>query len=858
MALLECRARFPTANKVLLEGVILLRFLDISRSRAPSAWIGGVLGMGILLSLVLFLALRRWEHREQRERVASIAHEQIEKLHISILRSMEVLQSVASLYRVEGRIKREAFRQFVDGALHRQPELQAISWNPVVTAEQRFQLEASAQLEGFAGFSIREHAADGSLMSAMDRSAYVPVHLIEPLAGNAQALGYDLNSDELRRLSIEQARDTGEPKATAPIRLAQLPGDQGGFLVLLPVYRSDGAPPSTVTERRERLAGFAVAVFKVADLVEPSLRELRAKGISASLFDESLDGPRIFGTETSSHDALAWLDVAGRRWAVAFGPAPEFASAAHHWQSWLVLVAGLAFTSLSTAYLFGGWRRTQQIAEANLALQDEVTIRQRAEAAAAAANQAKSDFLASMSHEIRTPLNAILGYAQLMQRDPELSREQRDSIHGISTGGHHLLGLLNEILDLSKIEAGRMELNPVDFDLDTLGRSLVTTFKPLCAEKRIGFRFHLDRTASPLVRGDEGKLRQVLINLLGNAVKFTSAGEVYLGIKPDAAGRWLIEVVDTGLGIPMEEQPEIFKPFHQGRGAQHQGGTGLGLAIAQRQVELLGGRLELQSERGIGSRFHFSVPLPASVNAADAALPRVERLAPGQTVRALVVDDQCENRDVLGRMLVAIGCEVSFANDGDEALRSAREQRSHIVFLDLLLPGVNGVEVARRFLGDSATRHLKIVMHTASALPQHREESLAVGCVDFLSKPFACEKLYDCLRTHLGVTFQFAPPETAAPETASPALATVRLPEWLGARLAVAAELHSSTALKSAVQELRELGPEAERLAEQIRLLMRSYDMDGIQRLLAKVAVPAPNHSTTTHEHGAPTTTNAS
>ena len=180
------------------------------------------------------------------------------------------------------------------------------------------------------------------------------------------------------------------------------------------------------------------------------------------------------------------------------------------------------------------------------------------------------------------------------------------------------------------------------------------------------------------------------------------------------------------------------------------------------------------------------------------------------------------------------------------------------MFLDLLLPGVNGVEVARRFLGDSATRHLKIVMHTASALPQHREESLAVGCVDFLSKPFACEKLYDCLRTHLGVTFQFAPPETATPETASPVLATVKLPEWLCARLAVAAELHSSTALKSAVQELRELGPEAERLAEQIRLLMRSYDMDGIQRLLAKVAVPVPNHSTTTHEHGAPTTTNAS
>ena len=456
----------------------MLRFLDISRSRVPAAWIGGVLGMGILLSLILFLALRRWEHREQRERIAAVAHEQIEKLHVSILRSMEVLHSVASLYRVEGRIGRDAFRQFVDGALHRQPELQAVSWNPVVPAGQRFQLEAAARLDGFAGFSIREHAPDGSLVAAMDRAEYVPVQLIEPLAGNAQALGYDLNSDECRRLSIEQARDSGEPKATAPIRLAQLPGDQGGFLVLLPVYRGEAPLLSSVAERREWLAGFAVAVFKVADLVGQSFRELRTKGIVASLFDESPQGQRIYGTGSARTDALAWLDVAGRRWAVTFGPAPEFAATARHWQSWLVLAAGLAFTFLSTAYLFGGWRRTQEIAGANLALQDEVKIRQRAEAAAAAANQAKSDFLASMSHEIRTPLNAILGYAQLMQRDSQVSREQRDAIHGISTGGYHLLGLINEILDLAKIEAGRMDLNPVDFDLDALGRSLVTTFKP--------------------------------------------------------------------------------------------------------------------------------------------------------------------------------------------------------------------------------------------------------------------------------------------------------------------------------------------------------------------------------------------
>ena len=201
----------------------------------------------------------------------------------------------------------------------------------------------------------------------------------------------------------------------------------------------------------------------------------------------------------------------------------------------------------------------------------------KAEAEAAAANQAKSDFLASMSHEIRTPLNAIVGYAQLMQHDPELSPEQRDAISGINGSSQHLIGLINEILDLSKIEAGRMNLHPEDFDLHALGRSLVATFQPLCAQKRIGLRLGSRAGASEWIRGDAGKLRQILINLVGNAIKFTNAGEVYLGFKNEGGDRWLFEVIDTGMGIPEEEQADIFNPFHQGTNAAHQGGTGLGL-----------------------------------------------------------------------------------------------------------------------------------------------------------------------------------------------------------------------------------------------------------------------------------------
>jgi signal transduction histidine kinase len=617
--------------------------------------------------------MRGWEHRELKKRAADLAQEQAQKLHVSILRSMEVLYSVAALHAAQGGIQRSQFHQFVEQALARQPELQALSWNPVVPASRRAEFESNAVADGLANFQFREKNSAGQFQPAGWRRKYVPVYFIEPMASNAAALGFDLASDAERLAAMDQARDLATPMATAPIHLAQGPENQPGLLVLLPVYA--GGLPAGPAERREKLAGFAVAVFRVNDLVRMECNELLKKGIEACLLDASSAGELIYGSQPAAGDEVG-LEAAGRNWILEFSPTPGFLAAQSHAQSWLVLAGGLAFTILTAGYLFGGWRRTVEIA---------------------AANQAKSDFLASMSHEFRTPLNAILGYAQLMERDATQSPEARDNLAGIRASGRHMLGLINEVLDLSKIEAGRMELNPIDFDLLVLAEGLGTTFRLLCAQKKIGFHLEVAGGKPFCVRGDEGKLRQVLINLVGNAVKFTNAGEVALRIVRQPEGVWQFEVFDTGLGIPLEEQTEIFKPFHQGSGARHQGGTGLGLGIAQRQVELLGGKLELRSERGAGSRFFFAIPLAPSAASAGPDEPAAE---------------------------------------------------------------------------------------AASELP----------------------------------------------------LAPIALPEGLCARLMVAAELHSTTALKTYLQELRQLGPDECRVAERIRLLMRSYDMDGIQRLLSQVA----------------------
>lgn len=813
------------------------RTYPVLRSRLPPAWIFAVLAVGGVLSLALFATIRGWERRDLEKRAADLTHEQVEKLQVTVLRSMEVLHSIAALHTLHGGMTSEQFQQFVQPTLARQPELQALSWNPVVPAAKRSAVETAARTEGLTQFQFCEKDLAGHLIPACARDLYVPVRFIEPLEHNRAALGYDLASDECRRLSLEQARDSGKPVATAPIQLAQGPDNQAGFLVLLPIfYGAHGElPPSTLAERREYLRGFAVAVFRVNDLVAQFFNELKARGIEAALYDQAPTGQVLYAQRPLPQPReVIPLEIAGRQWALAFQARPEFAAAASHYQSWLVLSGALAFTLLATAYLYGGWRRTIEIAAANAALQEEVTVRQRAEAAADKANQAKSDFLASMSHEIRTPLNAILGYTQLMQRDASLPPEQQDAVGGISASGQHLLGLINEILDLSKIEAGRMELQPVNFDLAVLGTGLAATFRPLCAQKKIRFRLDVKNTHPTTVYGDEGKLRQVLINLAGNAVKFTNVGEVCLRIQPTESKCWRFEVIDTGLGIPEEERTDIFKPFHQGSGAQHQGGTGLGLAIAQRQVELLGGRLALESERGIGSCFHFELPLAPATDTVEKVSARVIRLAPGHSVRALVVDDNRENRDVLGRMLAKVGCEVLFAQAGAEAIQQTHAHQPGIIFLDLLLPGINGMETARRILAESEGRTPQIIAHTASALKRHREEARAAGCVDFMAKPFEAEKLYECLERHLGVHFEretLAEPQPSAHN----AMTSLRLPEELGARMMVAAELHSTTALKACLQELRAGGPDAEHLAEEIRQLMRSYDMDSIQRLLTRV-----------------------
>ncbi|HEY9296680.1 MAG TPA: ATP-binding protein, partial [Phormidium sp.] len=390
----------------------------------------------------------------------------------------------------------------------------------------------------------------------------------------------------------------------------------------------------------------------------------------------------------------------------------------------------------------------------------------KAKETADAANRAKSEFLANMSHELRTPLNAILGFTQVMNRDRSLGTEHQESLGIISRSGEHLLELINEILEMSKIEAGRVTLNENDFDLHSLLDSLEEMFKLKANSKKLQLTFDRSPEVPQYIKTDEAKLRQVLLNLLSNAIKFTQIGSVILRVDIEnnsprelANARLLFEVYDTGPGIAPHELAQLFTPFAQtSSGLNYGSGTGLGLSISQRFVELMGGKIVVRSELGLGSKFTFKIPVKIAQSTLKLKVNVEKRkiigLAPNQpTYRILIVEDKLTNRLLLAKLLTSLGFAVQEAENGQQALAMWEAWEPHLIWMDMRMPIMNGYEATRQI-----KKHLKgqatvIIALTASAFEEERQVILSAGCDDFVRKPFQEQELVGKISQHLGVRY---------------------------------------------------------------------------------------------------------
>ncbi|HEY0135640.1 MAG TPA: ATP-binding protein, partial [Nannocystis sp.] len=445
------------------------------------------------------------------------------------------------------------------------------------------------------------------------------------------------------------------------------------------------------------------------------------------------------------------------------------------------LLASQAATAVENATLFGEvQRKTSELAEANAGLEQQVQERtaelRSAKEAADAANRAKSDFLASMSHELRTPLNGVLGHAQILLRSPALAARDRGSVEVIQRSGEHLLTLINDVLDLAKIEAGKFELVPRDVQFAGMLQTVADMCRPRAEQKGLIFTHERVGARLQVIRADEKRLMQVLLNLLGNAIKFTSSGQVVFRVEVDeieGQGRVCLvrfQVHDTGPGIARQHLGRLFQPFEQQGSSQSRSeGTGLGLAISKRIVDLMDGQIRVDSEPGRGSMFEVEVLLERGASEAPAA-PRPGAILGyvGERRRILVVDDVAVNRMVIRGLLEPIGFEVSEASSGEAALELAARVRPALVLMDLAMPGLDGLEAHARMRSIPGLEQTIVIISSARVSEDERARSLAAGCFEFLPKPVHADRLYELLEQALGVQWQREAPAAAA-DAGSPA-----------------------------------------------------------------------------------------
>jgi PAS domain S-box-containing protein len=465
----------------------------------------------------------------------------------------------------------------------------------------------------------------------------------------------------------------------------------------------------------------------------------------------------------------------------------------------------------------------------------DVTERKRYEQSLQQANRAKSVFLANMSHEIRTPMNAILGFSQLMLRDQDLTSQQCQYLGTINRSGEHLLALINDVLEMSKIEAGRTTLNSSTFDLPVLFNDLEMMFRVRTNEKRISFSVEMIGDVPQYIVGDINKLRQVFINVLGNAVKFTEQGGIAVRVHVDRESTrgpdLRVEVEDTGPGISRDDQDKLFRHFEQTKTGQQTGtGTGLGLAISQEFIRLMGGAITVTSQVGKGSVFVIQLPLKEgeaqAVQTHDK--PRhVLRLQPGQAqCRVLIADDIEDNRQLLAQLLAPLGFEIRLATNGVEAVQEFESWQPHLILMDFRMPVMDGHEAIRRIRPMVGGREPKIIAVTASAMEENRQALMEIGADDFISKPFREAELLQKIHDHLGLEYVYADEPTAA----APEQVVDLTPESLASlpkdlihlmrEAVIGADLDQ---LLARIQEVETLAPE---MARELRCLAEDFEYE--------------------------------
>lgn len=661
----------------------------------------------------------------------------------------QVLRGGVGLFAAMGNnVTREEWRAYVNTlAIDKNyPGIQGVGFSKRILAEERDRHVQQIRTEGFPAYQIKPGG---------ERAEYTSIIYLEPFNWrNQRAFGYDMFTEPVRHKAMIRARDSGVPSVSAKVILVQETdqGVQSGFLMYIPVYQT-AVPPDTVEGRRATLIGYVYAPFRMRNLMHGILGSEQLSNIRLEVFDgRSVDDQAklydsVAAPQYRSSPALTVvepLELNGHVWTIRFSSLPPFDAAIDVQNPRLILFGGLLVSGLFAVAVWSllvNLSKARELVSANKQLSE-------AKDAAEAANRAKSLFLANMSHELRTPLNAVLGYTQLFKRDFNLTEWQASAINTIHQGGEHLLTLISDILDVSKIEAGKLDLLTGPVNLSAFLTGIADIIRVRAEEKGIAFAFDPRPDLPQWVEIDEKRLRQVLLNLLGNAVKFTDLGQVRLSVKrilnADVCLQLRFEVEDTGVGIASDRQDAIFKPFEQVCDPQRRsGGTGLGLSISRELLRLMGSEIQFESALGRGSRFWFDLSLPvvATHPVIESSIELVTGYV-GSRQSVLIVDDIAENRAVLADMLGGVGFEIRQAVDGLDCLEHVHSKRPDLVLMDVMMPVMDGLEAIRQIRRSEDLRSIPVIAVSASVATDDQVRSLAAGADAFLTKPVDQDHLF--------------------------------------------------------------------------------------------------------------------
>ncbi|MEZ6242565.1 MAG: CHASE domain-containing protein [Phycisphaerales bacterium] len=718
-----------------------------------------VVGLCLVGTLIAWRAARLAAERDVATRYRRDSMQVRGAISDELLSHEEALRTARGLFVASEEVTPREWRDFLDttALIRNHPDVAGIAYVQYVPARELETFVDAVRREGAEAFRVWERP-DASPRDPDDPLYVIRYH--EPEELNRPAWGLNVASTPQNKRVYDDARDRNTLRASPPLRLVQDEDAQWGFVLAMPVYEH-GLPTDTVPERRLAIKGWVATPVFMSKFFEtlwrPAWDQFRIRMTDqdgTEIYDSSngaAGGVNLSHSDESVFVMHHHLGVDGRRWTLTLTPSRPGVIRADYSQASRTLMLGVVLAALVGVIVSMIARtrgRARQIAETMTATLRLSEARQRAlTAQAEASNRAKTEFLANMSHEIRTPMTAILGYSDILEERLGSSTDEplvRESLTAIQRSGRHLLAIINDILDLSKIESGRLSFEKKPCEIARIVLEVVDSMWVRSSQKGLHLDAELRTPVPDRVMADPQRVRQILINLVGNAVKFTDEGRVVvrIGVERDMLR---LDVEDTGVGLNSEEAARVFVPFEQADTSptrRHEG-TGLGLTISRRLARLMGGDIELSSRAGYGSTFTFTLPLESVEG--SAMLDRLERPIEAETAAApsmmrvlhghvLVVDDGPDNRRLIGHVLSRAGLEVEMVESGVEAIeRLTRGDTFDLILLDMQMPVLDGYETARR-LRELGVR-IPVLALTAHAMPGDRERCLDAGCDDYETKP---------------------------------------------------------------------------------------------------------------------------